>query len=140
LFLFTGCGGIQDIEVKDVKNIRFKGLVDNYVTFEADIQVFNPSHTNIRVKEIDVKVYANDSYVGRLLCDQEVFIPSESSSIITTPFRLRITNILTGASMYFRLSKQKDIKIEVDGHIWAKTMLIRKKIKIHEMTYINSLK
>ena len=140
LLLLAGSGRVQDIEVKDIKNIRFKGLIDNYVTFEADIQVFNPSHTTIRVKEIDVKAYANDSYLGRLLCNEEIVIPSESSDFLTVPFRIRIANILTGASMYFRLSKQKNIKVEIDGHISAKTVLIRKKIKIHEITYINSLK
>ncbi len=140
LLIFISCGRIDELEIQGADNFRYNGFKDNHVEFEADIKVVNPSHYKIRVKEINMKLLVNDMYLGRLQNAEEFQIKPLSDEYITVPFRLRITNIFYGISIVSRLYNQKNLKVEVDGFVIARTAFYRKKINVNEITYVDSLR
>jgi len=139
IFIAASCSKVNDIEIRNVNNLKFKGIQENMVNFDADLQIFNPSHRNIKVKEIDVRLIVNDVYVGRLMCENEIHIPSDAETFITVPFRLRITNLLSGISTLNSLSQQKDVKVHAEGFVKAGAGLLQKKIKVDKTTLIGTL-
>jgi LEA14-like dessication related protein len=128
------------VEIRGADNLRYKGFKNNQVEFEADIQVFNPSHLKIKVKEINVKLLVNDMYLGRLQNAEEFQILPQSDESIRVPFRLRIANLFTGLAAISKLYNQKNLKVEVTGYVTAKTAFYRKKINVNEITYVDSLR
>ena len=79
-------------------------------------------------------------YLGRLQNAEEFQILPLSDEYIRVPFRLRITNIFYGISTISRLYNQKNLKVEVDGFVIAKTALYKKKLEVKEITYVDSMK
>ena len=140
LLIMISCGKIDEVEIQGADNFKYKGFRNNHVEFEADIKVFNPSHHRIKVKEINVKLLVNDVYLGRLQNAEEFQILPLSDEYIRVPFRLRITNIFYGISAISRLYNQKNLKVEVDGFVIAKTALYKKKLEVKEITYVDSMK
>lgn len=139
-FLIISCGKLSEVEIQGADNFKYVGFKDNYVTFQADIKVNNPSHHKITVKEINAKLLVNDIYLGRLQNDEVIHIMPLSDDYITVSFRLRIANVLSGLSTIARLYNQKNLKVEVNGYVIARTALYRKKINISETTRINSIR
>jgi len=140
LLLMISCGKMNEVEIQGADNFRYKGFKDNQVQFEADIKVVNPSHHKIKVKEIDMKLMVNDMYLGRLQNAEEFQILPLSDEYIRIPFRLRITNIFTGISTISRLYNQKNLKVEVNGFVIAKTAFYRKRIEVNQVTYVDSMR
>lgn len=140
MFLLVSCSKINEVEIRNADNLRYSGFRNNNVEFEVDIQVYNPSHHKIKVKEIDVKLLVNDMYIGRLQIAEEFQILPQSNEYIRVPFRLKIANLFTGLSTISKLYNQKNLKVEVDGFVTAKTAFYRKKINVNEITYVDSLR
>ncbi len=140
LFLLVSCSNINEVEIRNADNLRYNGFKNNQVEFEVDIQVHNPSHHKIKVKDIDVKLLVNDMYVGRLQIAKEFQILPQSDEFIRVPFRLKIPNLFAGLSTISKLYNQKKLKVEVNGFVTAKTSFYRKKINVNEITYVDSLR
>jgi len=140
LFLLISCGRINEVEIRGADNLRYNGFRDNHVEFEADIKVFNPSHHKIKVKEIDVKLLVNDMYLGRLQNAEEFQILPQSDEYIRVSFRLKIANLFSGISILSNLYNERNLKVEVNGFVTAKTAFYRKKIDVNEITYVDSLR
>lgn len=139
-FLLFSCGKLSEVEIQGADNFKYNGFKDNYVSFQADIKVNNPSHHKITVKEINAKLLVNDIYLGRLQNAEVFHIMPVSDEYITVPFRLRIANVLTGLSTIARLYNQKNLKVEVNGYVIARTAIYRKKINISETTRVHSIR
>jgi LEA14-like dessication related protein len=135
LFLLVSCGKINEVEIRNADNLRYSGFRNNQVEFEADIQVNNPSHHKIKVKEIDLKLLVNDMQIA-----EEFQILPQSDEYIRIPFRLKIANLFTGLSTISKIYNQKNLKVELDGFVIAKTAFYRKKINVNEITYVDSLR
>lgn len=138
--MLISCGKINEVEIQGADNFKYNGFKDNHVEFEADIKVSNPSHHKIKVKEINMKLLVNDMYLGRLQNAEEFHILPLSDEYIRVPFRLRITNIFSGISTISRLYNQKNLKVEVDGFVIAKTAFYRRKLEVNEITYVDSMR
>ena len=138
--ILSSCGKINEVEIQGADNFRYNGFKDNHVEFEADIKVINPSHHKIKVKEINMKLLVNDLYIGRIQNAEEIQILPLSDEYIRVPFRLRITNIFSGISTFSRLYNQKNLKVEVDGSVIAKTAFYRKKLEVNEIIYVDSMR
>ncbi|MBN2212934.1 MAG: LEA type 2 family protein [Bacteroidales bacterium] len=139
-FLLISCGKINEVEIRGADNLRYNGFKNNQVEFEADIRVFNPSSHKIKVREIDMKLLVNDMYLGRLQNAEEFYILPRSDEFISVSFRLRIANLFTGLSTISGLYHQRNLKVEVNGFVKAKTAFYKKKIDVREITYIDALK
>ncbi len=140
LLLLVSCGKVDEIEIQGAGNFKYKGFSANAVEFEADIKVINPSRHKIKVREINMRLMVNDMYLGRLMNAEEFEIPPLSDEYITVPFRLRINNIFYGISTISRLYNQKNLKVEVDGFVIAKTTFYRKKLEVNQITYVDSMR
>ena len=79
-------------------------------------------------------------YIGRLQIAEEFQILPQSDEYIRIPFRLKIANLFTGLSTISKIYNQKNLKVELDGFVIAKTAFYRKKINVNEITYVDSLR
>lgn len=138
--LLTSCGKVEDIEIREVKSFEFKGIASNTANFSADILIFNPNRYKIKIKEIDVKVLADNTYIGRMICNEEVIIPSNSETLLNIPCGIRIANIFSGASTLYRLTNKNNVKVELDGTVTAQVKMIKKKIKINRSMTVDPSK
>ena len=130
VLLFNACKSIENIEIKGVDKVSFRGIEDNTVHFSAGLNVSNPSGVGFRLKEVNLSTAADGDFLGTLYCDEKIKIAPRKDSVYMVPLSLKLGNIFTGAASLYKLSRQSKVKIEVKGYIRVRSALITKKIDI----------
>jgi LEA14-like dessication related protein len=132
LIFLTGCKGVEDISMTGISGFEFRSLENNTVSFSAVIGVSNPSSAAFRVSEVNVKTLVDGYFLGTLTTIDKVRIPARSDSSYRMNFTLSMANLLTGASSLYGLSRKKQVNIELQGYIKARSWLYTKKTEIKE--------
>ena len=130
--LIAACGNLDDIEIGDPKDVKIQGFEDNYLKLSTKIPVKNPSSYKITIKEIDVRVYLNGSYIGKLIIDENIEIKRKESREYDLPVKIRLNNVLGAAFIMMNMKQGQNVEIRFEGHVKAKTMLITREFPIDE--------
>ena len=135
--ILGGCRGIDAIEVTSVDHFEFRGIADNIIIFSADIGVSNPSVVNFKVNEINLRTIADGNYLGSLTNYESIKIPAHSDSIYSMLFNLRLSNILSGASTLYTISRQRKVNIELQGYVKSRSGIFTKKLDVQESQIVD---
>lgn len=138
--LLSGCVSYNDIEIGDIQNASFKSFDDNVVELAVEVPVSNPNKFGIRIKEINLRTSLNKYYIGKLVCDDVITIPPKSNETHNLNFKLRISNPIQGVLVFFSVIKNDDIKVDIEGYIKFRSLLVSRKIEVKETTVINSFR
>jgi hypothetical protein len=130
LFVLNSCNNIDNIEIKGVEKVSFRGIENNIVYFSAGLNVSNPSGISFRIKEVNLATAADGDFLGTLHCNENIKIASRKDSVYMIPLSLKLGNIFTGAAAIYKLSRQSRVKVEVKGYIRVRSGLVTKKIDI----------
>jgi LEA14-like dessication related protein len=137
-FLFAvSCRSFEEIELKGISNVSFRGIENNTVRFSAGLQVYNPTAYGIKIKELSLKTIANGDYLGTLRCDDDIRIAARKDSIYMANLNLKLANILSGAAAIYKLSRQDKVRLEVQGYVKARTMMLTRKIEVAETRMVD---
>jgi LEA14-like dessication related protein len=135
--VFSGCKGIDDIEITDVSGFELKGMEDNNLRFTANIGVHNPSAIGFKVSEVNLKAIIDGNFLGTLNTTDRIKIPARSDSTYRLTFTLKFNNILTSASTLYSLSRQKQAKVEMQGYVKTRSGFATKKVDVLESRIID---
>jgi LEA14-like dessication related protein len=129
---FISCGKFEDITLGDLQNVEVAGFEDNYLKLNVEVPIENPTLHRINIKAIDVRVFINQQYIGKLIVDEQVLIKSKSSKVYQLPVKIRLANILNTAFLMMNLSNGKQVQFNFEGTVTVRTMLISREIDIKE--------
>jgi LEA14-like dessication related protein len=135
--LLSSCKGIHDITFTGVSDFKLKGMAANQVNFDARVGVHNPSTMSFKVSEVNLKTSIDGNFIGTLMSDDRVKIPARSDSFYFMSFSLQMANLLTGASTLYGLSHKKQVNVEMQGYVKARSWFTSKKVIIHETRLID---
>lgn len=136
MLLLTSCSNIENIIIGDPEEVKIKGFEDNYLKASAKIPVENPSIYNIKIKEIDVKVFLNGRYMGKLVVDDVIKIKRKESMIYDLPVKIRLANLLGAAFVMMNMKQGQEVKVRMEGTVKAQSMLITREFPIDETKII----
>lgn len=136
LSLLVSCSGLESIEVGEIEDVNFSRLAGRAIEFEVLMPIDNPSSLRLRIIDVDLDVYINDEYIGKISNVDNVLIPARSDELYTFPLRVEFSSILQGAiSMYnFFLDRQTEIYLK--GNISVRSFPFTRKISVEEKTYV----
>jgi hypothetical protein len=137
LFVLSSCKDIDNIDIKGVEKVSFRGIENNTVYFSAGLNVSNPSKVNFRIKEVNLATVADGDFLGTLQCDEDVKIASRKDSVYMVPLSLKLGNIFTGAASLYKLSRQSRVKLEVKGYVRVRSGLVIRKIDISRSQFVD---
>jgi LEA14-like dessication related protein len=130
--ILTSCKGLHNVTFTGVKDFNLKGMAANQVNFDASVGVQNPSSVSFKVSEVNLKTTIDGNFIGTLKSDDLVRVPARSDSFYYMSFSLQMANLLAGASTLYGLSHKKQINVEMQGYVKARSWFTTKKVKIHE--------
>lgn len=136
LFLFSSCGNFEDISIDKPKNVEVLGFEDNYLKLNVDLPVKNPTIHNIRIVNMDVKVFLNEKYIGKMLVDTDVVIKRKSERIYKLPIKVRLNNLLGAAYIMMNLKDGQKINVRFEGELSAKSMFVKKTVDFNKTQQI----
>ncbi len=130
------CAGLESIEVGEIEDINFNRVADRSIEFEVLMPIENPSGLRFRIVDVDLDVYINDEYLGKIRNVDNVLIPSRSSELYTFPLKVEFANILRGAVSMFTFFLDRKAYIEVKGEIRVRSFPFGKSIPVEEKTIL----
>jgi hypothetical protein len=137
IILSGGCKGLENIEITGADGFAFKGMENNKVTFSANIGVKNPSALGFKVSEVNLKTIVDNNFLGTLTTADHVKVPARSDSSYRMNFSLELANMLTGASTIYSLTRKKQVTIEMQGYVKARSWFTTKTVDIHETRIVD---
>jgi len=136
LFIFPlliSCGSnFEDIKIGDPESVQVIGFEGNYLKMNVRLPVENPTSHKIRIQEIDLKVFLNGRYIGKLLVDEAIVIKPKRQHTYDLPVKVRLSNILNTAFIMMTLKEGQHVPVKFEGKIVARSMLMSRTIEISE--------
>jgi len=132
ILLLTACGKVSDVQFTGVSGVEFKGMENNALSFSADVGVSNPSSVGFTVSEVNLKTIVDGNFIGTLSAGDKVRIRAHSDTSYHMNFSLTMANLLTGASSLYSLSRKKQVKVELQGYVKARSWFTVRKVDILE--------
>lgn len=136
LAFLVSCSGFESIEVGEIEDVKLNRFADRSIEFEVMMPIENPSAFRFRIINVDLDVYVNDEYIGKISNVDNVLIPSRSSEIYTFPLKVQLSNILRGALSMFNLFLDRKADIEVKGRISVRSFPVTRRIEVDEKTHL----
>ncbi len=136
LLLLTACAELENIEIGDPDQVKIHGFEDNYLKLDVGIPVNNPSFYNIKITDIDMRVYLNGSYIGKLIVDESVVIKRKKEQIYQLPVKIRLANVLGAAFIMMNLKQGQEVQVRFDGTVTGRSMLVKKTFDVDETTKV----
>lgn len=131
-FLFNACGNFDDVTIGEPTDVKVKGFEDNFLKVNVTVPVNNPTIHKIKIEKMDVKVFINDRYIGKLVIDDNLVLRGKENTLKQIPVKVRLSNILVLAFIRMSLKKGQQTEARFEGEIEARALLIKKTIKINE--------
>ena len=132
LVSLTSCDIFQDIEVSDIKDVRFKSFSQDGLEAEIDVEVYNPNPYKLQLVSSDVMLYVNGKKAGKVKLVERVVIPKKSRAVQTVKVYSDLSEVGAGfweslVSVFFF----KKAKVKVEGDLRGKALLMGKKVYVN---------
>lgn len=135
--LLMSCTKFDNVEISEIDRVNFKGFENNNIKLELRLKIDNPNKFKIVVDNMDLKVYVNNSYLGRISSDEKISIARKSNQFYEINTNVRLANIFTGFSVFSKVQNQGKANIKVEGQVSGHTIFWKKTIDVSQSQSIN---
>lgn len=100
------------------KGIQHFGLKQEGLTtmVSIDINLYNPNHYNMQLKNADVEVFINNTHVGNAHVDGKFLVPKKETFVLPVLLNVDLLHALPNA---FELLVKKEIDLKLAGTLKA---------------------
>lgn len=138
LSIMAGCGQYNEIDVRGIRDFKFRGLKQNVVLLSFEVEIDNPNTRKISVIEIDFKAWLNNRELGSFRVTEPIKLVPCSRQTYSVPAEIELRTIADA----FRIASSGSIerlldKLEVEGKVKGKSFPMRKTLKIERQSLKN---
>ncbi|MGE0088341.1 MAG: LEA type 2 family protein [Bacteroidales bacterium] len=130
--LFTACNVYKMVDVGDVNDVKFRGMEGNKLSLDLKVPISNPNNFKLKIKSLDFDISVNDRFIGKMKNDTLITVPKHFDGVQSFPVYVQLDNLLSNAMMLYKLKKEKQVEIKVEGKLIVRSFLHYKKIKVSE--------
>ena len=94
----------------ELKTVHIKDMTLKGFDAEIDLQIVNPNWFTVRISDLDYHAYIAGQEIATGQADQEIAIPSDSTTVVTLPLKVsygnlggRLAQILLAGNLEYRL-------------------------------------
>jgi len=135
LISLSSCYQYEEVEIKEIKSVKFVELSEKGLVVESEIKLYNPNNYNIKILKSNFDVYVKDLKVGTARIDNKLNIEKDSERyynlIIKSDYKDINESAIPKLIALTALGSDK-IPVKIDGYLVGKVFLIRKKIEIEK--------
>ncbi len=136
LILISSCGKVNHISVKDISEVKFRGLKQNVLLLSLEVVIDNPNTRNITVTNIEFKTWLNNREFGTFRTTNDIHLIPCSKSKYSVPVEIELRTVADA----FRLVSSGSIegildRMEVEGFIKGKSFPVKRKVLIKRQPF-----
>jgi LEA14-like dessication related protein len=124
--LLSGCLSYKEVVMHDIADVELRKLDLKGVDLTAHVRLENPNGYRIHVKDPDVDLYLNGSFVGKGMLDSTLVLDKRTSRIYEIPLRAEFKggNLLM---MILGGALSGEVNIGAKGTVVGQAGLLRKR-------------
>ncbi len=130
--VFASCSNFSNIRVGEVKEFTVNGFDNNALMVAVQVPIENPTIHKITVTDMDLKVYMNNQYLGKVNSVEPIILPANTNDHYNIDLKVRVANFFGAALTLMSLKNGQIINFRMEGTIGTRSMLIKKNIEIRE--------
>lgn len=133
VLLLTSCLKFEEVEIKDIKQIKFEEFGNQSLTLAADIKIENPNSFSISLVDSEFDLYIKDEKIGVGEIISDLKLPSQSNAYYDVMIKSEFSELKANtivSLMQASLFSKKKIPFRVSGFIKGKALMITKKIEL----------
>ncbi|MGE0077716.1 MAG: LEA type 2 family protein [Bacteroidales bacterium] len=136
---FASCSKFKGIDIKGVKDVKFKGMQNGVIFLNLTFDVDNPNSKKIVIKNFEFNAWLNDRALGKLRSTEKIVLVPETRADYVVPVEIKLR---TAADAFKLLGSGKKLlsMIKVEGYVKGGKFPIVKKIKIPKQTLDSLMK
>ncbi|HNS31171.1 MAG TPA: hypothetical protein PKN54_03775 [Candidatus Cloacimonas acidaminovorans] len=136
--LLTGCGKVNDISIKEINEVKLRGLKKNKIMLNLELVIDNPNTRKISITDIEFKVWMNDRELGDFRITEHVKLIPCSRQPYSIPVEIELITMADAFKLATSGSFENFLdRIEVEGYIKGSSFPVRRKITIERQPFIN---
>ena len=133
LFLgLASCSSFKPIEIGNPKDFQIHSIQANKIKATIFLPVKNPNLLGVKVKEVDATVFINNEKTGNVTNSENLKIPAKSDKIQELKFEIDLSDIVSGGLSIFKIIKEREVSLRMEGTITAKTLFTKRKIQFNK--------
>ena len=132
----VSCANLENIEVGEIEDVNIGKFGGKTVEFEVILPIENPSSFRFRIVNVDLDVYINEKYMGKISNVDHVLIPSKSTELYTFPLKVEFSDILKGALSVFNMYLDRQAEVMIRGKISVRSFPVTRRINVDEKTLV----
>lgn len=121
------------------KDWKIEKLKSGNLVFTAKAVFYNPNKAKTKLREVNLDVYVNDKYIGKVLQTEKIKINGQSSFDIPLQMEFNLKDSGLGIiESLFTLITNKKFIVDMKGYIKMNVFFIPFKVKIDEKQEFSS--
>lgn len=112
--LATSCSRPKELVYKDTRNFRVHKVGFQNTTLVMDLRYYNPNNFGMQLKDGDIDVFLNSSYVGKGHLDERTAVPARDTFLIPVSVDVDMSRLFSNA---LTLLSQKDVDVKLEGTV-----------------------
>lgn len=137
LILFSSCTKLDEITIGEPQNVTIKSMSLNSIDVLVELPISNPARAKLKVTDMDLKIWIDEKYIGRIKNIESLIIDARSDSLYMVPLKIIVVNFLKSAALYRKYMNNEHIEVKLEGEIRGKLWGFRKKINVLEEVLLN---
>lgn len=112
--MILSCSRPKELVYKDTRNFRVHKVGFQNTTLVMDLRYYNPNSFGMQLKDGDVDVYLNSSYLGKGRLDERTAVPPRDTFLIPVSVDVDMSRLFSNA---LTLLTQKDVDVKLEGTV-----------------------
>ncbi len=134
LLIFSSCAPLKMPEFLSIEKVSVNSINLSHSVINVELKYFNPNNVSLVIKETNLDVYINNSFVGHSAQLMNLPIPNRASFVVPLQLDVDNKNLLKNAVVSVF---QKDAVIKVVGTVKLNKGAINKTFPIDFVTKQN---
>lgn len=127
----SSCTLYKEIEVSEVKDVRFKGFDEKGIVAEVVVEITNPNAYKLKAQAGSIDVKLNGKPAGTVAFDQEYIIPKKSKETYTFVLKGAFTTNSGGfLDNLLNLLINRQATVVGNGYVEGRALGIKRKVDV----------
>ena len=126
----SSCFSYEEVEITDIKSIKFIELSNESLTVESTIKLLNKNSYDIDVVKSDFEVFVKDIKIGNAHLGDAINVGKNSEKYYTLKIKSNYKDLSKGAIpklIAITAFSGNQLPVKVDGYVVGKVFLFKKK-------------
>lgn len=114
------------------KNWKIEKVSGTILELTAEVVFYNPNKVKAKLRDLDLDIFLNEKFLGKVIQDNMVKIPGKSSFDIPIRFKFDLSKSELGLSSLLGLLSNNKFIVDMKGFLKANVFALPFKIKLDE--------